>query len=256
MSLSIGKSIRKGWKVAVIAVIFAGGSGTRMKTSGLPKQFLELYGKPIIVYTLEQFQCHALVDAVVVSCIESHVDYLHALVERFHLTKVRKIVVGGRTGQQSIYNGLVAAEKLFGRKEDIVLIHDGVRPLIDQETITKNIEIVRKNGSCVTCVPVIETVVIKKGNDGQFEVPCRKDSFLARAPQSFYLSEILSLHRRAIDDKLDTFTDSCSLAHYYGYSLSTTEGKLENIKITTPTDFYVFRAILDARENSKIFGLS
>ncbi|MDM8217882.1 IspD/TarI family cytidylyltransferase [Parasutterella secunda] len=240
----------------VVAVIFAGGSGKRMRNSGLPKQFLELYGKPIIVYTLEQFQQHPEIESIVVSCIESHVSNLLYLVQHYNLTKVKKVVVGGPTGQISIFNALEAVEKLYTQqKKCIVLIHDGVRPLIDQETISKNILTVVEYGSCITCVPVIETVVLKNPVNKTFEIPARENSFLARAPQSFYLSDILSAHRKAIKDKMLNFTDSCSLMSYYGHSLCTTEGKVENIKITTPTDFYIFKAILDAKENSKIFGL-
>lgn len=241
--------------VPVVAVIFAGGSGKRMKNSGVPKQFLELYGKPIIVHTLEQFQQHPAIDSIVVSCIKSHIENLGLLVQRYKLTKVKKIVAGGPTGQKSIFNALEATEKLYSQCEKcIVLIHDGVRPLIDQETITKNVKTVIESGSCITCVPVTETVFLKKINEG-IEIPARENSFLARAPQSFFLSDILSAHRKAIRDNIDDFTDSCSLMSYYGYSMSMTEGKVENIKITTPTDFFIFKAILDAKENSKIFGL-
>ena len=240
-----------------VAVIFAGGSGTRMKSSGLPKQFLELYGKPVIIYTLEQFERHPMIDFIVVACIGTHIKYLQSLIERFHLLKVKSIVIGGKSGQESIYNALSEVNRLVSNPErTIVLIHDGVRPLIDQETITKNIKKVIESGTCITTVPLIETVMFEQSKRAGWQVPKRENCLIARAPQSFYLSEILKAHQKAIADKIDTFSDSCSLMHHYGYKLEVVEGKLENIKITTPTDFFVFKAILDAKENSRIFGLS
>ena len=139
-----------------IAVIFAGGAGVRMNTKSRPKQFLELNGKPIIIYTLELFDNHPQIDAIVVACLKEWIPFLKKMLKKFEINKVVSIVEGGDTGQASIYNGLEAAE-LFARKQDsaaaepaIVLIHDGVRPLITEETITDNIQEVRRSGSCIT----------------------------------------------------------------------------------------------------------
>lgn len=239
-----------------VAVIFAGGSGVRMNNSAVPKQFLELYGKPIIVYTLEQFEKHPEIDFIIVACIRTHLDYMRSLVDKYNLLKVRKIVKGGKSGQESIFNALTALEQLVDNpNQTVVLIHDGGRPLVDSETISDNIKKVEEFGSCITCVPSIETVVVANQDYSLLEVPKRECSYLARAPQSFYLNEILKAHRKAIEEGRDTFVDSCSLMSFYGHQLGMIKGKMENIKITTPTDFYVFKAILDARENSKIFGL-
>ncbi len=122
-----------------IGVIFAGGIGQRMKTTKRPKQFLEMHGKPIIIYTLEIFENHPEIDAIVVSCVADWIPYLNELLERFRITKVKKVVPGGETGQMSIYNGLVAAKEIAGEEKSIVLIHVGVRPLIDGTVITNNI---------------------------------------------------------------------------------------------------------------------
>ena len=123
-----------------IAVIFAGGSGNRMHTKSRPKQFLEYNGKPIIIYTLELFDNHPMIDGIVVVCIESWIPFLEKMLKKFEINKVVRIVKGGTTGQESIYHGLVAANQISDGNEDtIVLIHDGVRPLITEETITDNI---------------------------------------------------------------------------------------------------------------------
>ena len=133
-----------------IAVIFAGGTGSRMRSVEKPKQFLEIYNKPIIIYTLEHFQNCFEIDAIVVVCIKEWIDHLTRLVKKYQLDKVLRIVPGGKTGQLSIYNGLLAAKELSGEENDIVLIHDGVRPLINSALISDNIKCVRENGSAIT----------------------------------------------------------------------------------------------------------
>lgn len=235
-----------------IAVIFAGGSGKRMNTKARPKQFLELHGKPIIIYTLELFDQHPMIDHIVVACIEPWIPYLKELLRRFEIKKVVEIVPGGKTGQDSIYNGLEAAER-HGDQDSIVLIHDGVRPLIEEKTITDNIEEVKKSGSCITCIPATETLVVKQ-DDESLHIPERSNSLIARAPQSFILTNILDAHHKARQENRHDFIDSCTLMNHYGYKLSTIIGPVENIKITTPTDFFMFRAIIDVKENSQIFG--
>lgn len=242
-----------------IAVIFAGGSGLRMHTKSRPKQFLDLNGKPIIIYTLELFDNHPGIDAIVVACIESWIPFLEKQLRKFEINKVVKIVPGGESGQASIYNGLCATEAYIKRKnvaseDTTVLIHDGVRPLITEETITDNINKVAEIGSCITCIPATETLVVRQ-QDGSLEIPSRADSLIARAPQSFLLSDILTAHRRAIDEKKNDFIDSCTMMSHYGYRLGTIIGPMENIKITTPTDFFVLRAMVKVHEDQQIFGL-
>lgn len=236
-----------------IAVIFAGGSGKRMHTKSRPKQFLEYQGKPIIIYTLELFDNHSMIDGIVVACVEDWIPFLKKMLKKFEINKVKKIVPGGETGQDSIYNGLVAAEEIANGQEDIVLIHDGVRPLITEQTITDNVEMVHKEGSCITCVPATETFVVTRP-DGSLEIPTRADSLIARAPQSFYLKDILSAHRQARKENFHNFIDSCSMMHHYGYRLGRVIGPMENIKITTPTDYFVFKAMVEVHENQQIFG--
>ncbi len=236
-----------------IALIFAGGTGQRMNTKTKPKQFLELHGKPILVYTLEQFQKHDEIDAIILVMLESWIDYSRTLIEQYHLTKVTAIVPGGSTGQESIYNGVKTASELFPM-ESVILIHDGVRPLVDGETISSNIACVKQNGSAITVSPAIETTVIKNEQGMVGDIIERSRCQLAKAPQSFFLHDLWNAHCKAIDDGNLNFIDSACLMRHYGYPLYTIEGSPENIKITTPSDFYTFRALEDARENSQIFG--
>lgn len=226
-----------------------------MHTKELPKQFLKIHDKPIIIRTLELFEENPEIDMIVIACVENWIGYLNKLISKYNLRKVQRIVKGGKSGQESIYNVLKAAEELGNRDKDIVLIHDGVRPLITQKTISDNITSVKKNGSAITSVKVKETVLIVDNDESITEVPDRAASRLARAPQSFYLDDILSAHEKAISENKFDFIDSCSMLQYYGKKLYLVDGPQENIKITTPDDFYTMRALLDAKENAQIYGI-
>ncbi len=239
-----------------IAVIFAGGTGSRMHSKEKPKQFLEMYNKPIIIHTLEHFEYHPMIDAIVVVCIEEWIPYLNKQLYKYRIEKVRKVVKGGKTGQLSIYNGLKEAKEIAGEENTIVLIHDGVRPLINEKTITDNIETVKKYGSAITTAKVKETILVVNEDESSIDyVPSRRNSRVAKAPQSFWLDDILSAHKKALEEGLDNCVDSCTMMHRYGYDLHLIDGPGQNIKVTTPEDFYIMRAILEAKENEQIYGI-
>lgn len=238
-----------------IGVIFAGGVGSRMHSKDVPKQFLDIHNKPIIIHTLEYFEHNEDIDAVVISCIGEWIPFLEKLLYKYRIEKVKRVVRGGTTGQLSIYNGLVAAKEVAAGQKAIVLIHDGVRPLISEELLTANIESVKKYGSAITSGIVKETIVVIDEDNMVEQVPSREKSRVAKAPQSFMLDDILSVHEKAMSDGIDNSIDSCTLMQSYGYKLHMVDGPYENIKITTPDDFYTMRAILDARENEQIYGL-
>ena len=237
-----------------IGVIFAGGVGSRMHSKEKPKQFLELHGKPIIIYTLEHFEKNEEIDAVAVACVEEWIPYLNALLEKFHIKKVKKVVAGGETGQLSIYSGLNAAKEIAGGKRAIVLIHDGVRPLITPALLSENIKCVKEHGTAITAGIVKETIVVVDENGCVEQVPSRKNSRVAKAPQSFWLEDILGVHEQALRDGVRDSIDSCTLMKQYGHVLHMVDGPYENIKITTPDDYYTLRAILDAKEDAQIYG--
>ena len=239
----------------ITAVIFAGGVGKRMHSKDIPKQFLKLHDKPIIIHTLELFEESPEVDAIVISCLSNYIGYLNKLVSKYNLKKIQKIVPGGKSGQESIFNGLKAAEAIGNRKKDIVLIHDGVRPLINEKTIHDNIKSVKEHGSAITSIKAKETIIVVDENEAIKSVNNRAQSRVVRAPQSFYLDDILSAHERAIKEGKFGFIDSCSMMTYYNKKLYLVQGPQENIKITTPDDFYTMRALLDAKENAQIYGL-
>ena len=179
------------------------------------------------------------------------------MLKKFEITKVVRVIPGGASGQDSIFKGLCAAEEYAKEKNDnnaIVLIHDGVRPLITEDTISDNIAMVKECGSCVTTVPATETVIVDLHN-GSLNLPKRSDCMMARAPQSFYLKDIIGAHRMCQQEGKTDFIDSCSLMSHYGYKMGLVQGPMENIKITTPTDFFVLRAMVEVHENQQIFGI-
>ena len=238
-----------------IAVIFAGGVGSRMHSKEKPKQFLEMYNKPIIIHTIEHFENHPLVNAIVVVCIKNWIPYFENLLYKFRIEKVKKVVSGGTTGQLSLYNGLKAAKEVAKDQKAIVLIHDGVRPLINEKLITDNIESVKKHASAITTATVKETILVVNDKTSTIDyVPNRKNSRVARAPQSFWLDDILFVHEKALAEGTTDCIDSCTMMQKYGYNLFLVDGPGENIKITTPEDFYTMRAILEAKENAQIYG--
>ena len=236
-----------------VAVIFAGGIGSRMRATALPKQFLEVHGKPIIVHTLENFENHPDIDAIAVAILPQWHDHLARLVRRFDLTKIRWVVDGGSTGQLSRQQALEAvAADCAG--DTVVLIHDGVRPLVDADLITANIECVHHHGSAITCTKITETVVESTDEVIESVIP-RDHLYAAQAPQSFRLAEILELYRRvAAEGELDSI-DSCTLMQRYRHPIHRVVGPRTNIKITTAEDFYVCRTFFELIENRQVTGL-
>ena len=235
-------------------LIFAGGSGTRMNSKSRPKQFLQFYGKELIIHTLENFQNHSEIDGIVIVCIEDWIPYLNKLLEKYGIDKVKAIVSGGVTGQESIFKGLKAIKTFDKDEKSIVLIHDGVRPFINEDVISSCIKSVKEKGSAITVVPATETIITSE--DGKISsITDRSKCCLARAPQCFYLDDILDAHNKAIKDGNLNIIDSASLMKFYGHELYTVQGNADNIKITTPADFYTFKALYEVRENQQIFGL-
>lgn len=236
-----------------IALIFAGGTGSRMGSANLPKQFLMLGGRPIIAHTLKHFEQHDLIDEIVVVCVDGWLDHLAAIIDDNHFSKITAIVSGGKTGQESIFHGLRAIKNNCTLSDkSVVLVHDGVRPLIDEETITKCIQSVRKFGCTATVAPVVETIIEER--EGKVErVVDRSRCKLARAPQGFFFREIYEAHIKAIREGLDNFTDSISLMSFYGYDIYTINGPSNNIKITTRQDYFAFKGYMDYEEMSQFW---
>lgn len=238
-----------------IAIIFAGGSGVRMG-AGVPKQFLEINGKPILFHTLSLFEEHHEIDKIYLSVLEDYIPYVWALATEFHISKLVGVVPGGNTAQDSIYKALKKAEE-ENPGDSIVLIHDGVRPFIGYDVISKNIESVKKYGSAITSNLCYETVLISKDNGKTVDnLPYRKECYTAQAPQSFFLNDIVKAHEdvRLENPEYVDVVDSCTLMKSVGKTTHLIEGNRGNIKVTTPVDVYMFRALLNYKENEQAFG--
>ena len=239
-----------------IAIIFAGGSGVRMG-SGLPKQFLQINGEPIIIYTLEIFDDHPEIDEIYIACKEDYIPKLQKFIRRYQLQKIAGIVPGGTTGLGSIYNGLKAAAE-NNDSDSIVLIHDGVRPFIPASVISDNIASVKQYGSAVTCTPMFETPICSGSGDVVEDVIPRDAMYTAQAPQSFRLGEILAAHEevRKTNPEYKGVVDSCSMLRSLGREVAIVRGNRGNIKVTTPEDLYLFRGLLSYKETQESFGFT
>ncbi len=230
-----------------VAVIFAGGTGKRMMNDGLPKQFMTHRGKPILIYTLEKFQKHNEIDGIIIVMLSDWIEKTKELVKEYDIDKVSSVISGGDTGLQSRYKGLCKAEELYDG-DTVILMHDGVRPIIDGDTISRAIECVKKNGSAITVSPAVETVALKTENGLVGEIMDRSLCQLAKAPQCFFLKDLIKAHREVIESGNTDVIDTAFLMQSKGFPLYTVEGRPENIKITTPNDYYTFCALIDAEE--------
>ena len=234
------------------AVIFAGGVGHRMYTSKMPKQFIEVGGKPIIIHTILNFERHKDIDGICVICVKGWTGRLREMIDQEGIKKARWIVEGAETGQQSIYNGLKAIyDESEDPSQDLVLINDGVRPFVEPDIIDKNIECVKNNSSSVTVCPVPETVVEIAEKGEIRHIPIRSKCYLSKAPQGFWLNEIIDAHHRAMEENRFDCTNSAELMRRYGHSLYVVYDTDRNIKITTPTDLVIMKGILDEAEKNR-----
>lgn len=237
-----------------IVVIFAGGAGQRMG-SEVPKQFLKVFGKDIILHTLDLFEDNKDIDEIYIACIEDWIPYVEELVRKYSLDKVRRVFPGGVSGQDSIFIGLTEVKK--DHDNAIVLLHDGVRPLVSQETITNCINSVKEYGSAVTVTPCFETPVYSKNSTNVESMPLRSEMYTAQAPQGFYLNDILEAHyqEREVNPDYVGIVDSCGLMFKHGVQANLVIGNRGNIKVTTPEDYCTLLGNLNARDYQQLIAL-
>lgn len=239
------------------AIILAGGVGQRMRNSGMPKQFLEVFRKPIIIYTLERFEDCLDIDKIVIVCNSSWIDYMQNLLKKFSIQKVAGVVAGGKDRQGSVENGIAFIEKEGATDADIVVIHDGVRPLIQKNIISENVRVAKKYGSAMTVRPVIESVVITNEDSAKFDdFKKRSDTYSLTAPQTFQLGLLKKAYKDTENVKEPIPLLDAALAHtYLGNDIHIIKENNQNIKITTPEDYYILKAMLELEESRFVFGL-
>ncbi|MDY5578094.1 MAG: IspD/TarI family cytidylyltransferase [Lachnospiraceae bacterium] len=225
-----------------IALLIAGGSGNRMGQE-IPKQFLTVYERPVIMYTLEVFQRHPEVDVIAVVCIAGWESVLQAYANQFNITKLGYIIPGGKNGQDSIRNGVYELEKHF-TSEDVVLIHDAIRPMVSAEIISDCIRVTKEKGNAIAVIPCAEAML--QTEDGEMSVGSYPRNRLKRTqtPQGFHLGDICDLHRRALKAGITNSIASCTLKIEMGEKVYFSKGSEKNIKLTTVEDIDIFKALL------------
>ena len=229
-----------------IAIIIAGGSGKRMGQD-IPKQFLNVGEKPIIVYTLEAFQNHPSIDGIIVVCIKGWENILESYAKQFNISKLVSIVEGGKNGQDSIKRGLDEAKNKFN-EDDIVLIHDAIRPMVSNDIISDNIAKCVLYGNATTVVPCTTVVLGKTTNEYSKEIVDRDKIYLTQTPQAFVLKDILSAHAEAKEKGITNAVASCSLYSELGRKVYYSVGSETNIKLTRPADIDIFKALLNIQK--------
>lgn len=240
------------------AIVLAAGVGQRMRNGGLPKQFLKLMGKPIIIYTLEKFEQSIDIDKVIIVCHGSYIDHMQSLLNMYQIQKVASVIAGGSDRQKSLQRGLDTIKSIGGKDEDIVVIHDGVRPLINSTIIRENIRVAKQHGCAITVHPVTESVVITDSDKAEMsDFKKRADTYSMTAPQSFQLGKIIEAYERIeqMEEGDIPLLDAAMVYSKVGGEVHLVKEQGANIKITTPEDFYFLKAILELEENKYIFGL-
>ncbi len=230
-----------------VALIFAGGCGTRMGAA-VPKQFLEINGKAVLAHTLSLFQAHPQIDGIWLVVASDQLERARELAAGCGISKLMGLADGGDSAQASIYNGLAALRAVCG-PDTVVLIHDGVRPYVDRRVITANIESVKEHGNAVTFTPCYETIVISRDGQTIDALPYRRESYTVQAPQSFRLGDILSAHER-IRSRPEGYTDmidQATICHTLGIPIHLVPGNRGNIKVTTKEDLSMLSALLASR---------
>ena len=228
-----------------IAMIIAGGSGSRMRQD-IPKQFLTVNEKPVIIYTLEVFQKHPAIDEIIVVCIEGWEQILWAYVRQFNIAKVSAVVSGGDCGQASIYHGLQELEKEHN-SNDIVLIHDAIRPMVSEEIISDCINKTTEYGCAIASIPCAEAMLVTEDQESSQKIINRENLKRTQTPQGFRIGKLLEIHRKALKQGIANSVASCTLMVEMGEKVYFSKGSEKNLKLTTLEDIDIFKALLLAK---------
>lgn len=227
-----------------VALLIAGGTGARMHQN-IPKQFLTVNERPVIVYTLEAFQKHVEIDAIAVVCIAGWEQVLWAYANQFNITKLKYVIPGGENGQGSIRNGVYELEKHFD-KDDIVLIHDAIRPMVSAEIISDCIVKTKQHGCAIATIPCAEAMLQTENGEVSTGSYPRNNLKRTQTPQGFSIGKICDLHRRALEKGITNSVASCTLMIEMGEQVHFSAGSEKNIKLTTVEDIDIFKALLFA----------
>lgn len=235
-----------------VAIIIAGGVGSRMGQD-IPKQFINVYDKPILIYTLEGFEKNPLIDAIELVCIDGWLEVAKAYAKQFNITKLKWIVKGGATGQESIRNGVLNLEDKCN-KDDIIIIHDGIRPMVDDYVLSDVIMTAQKYGNGVTSLPYNEQIFVKKDEHSTIKYIPRETLRRVSTPQAYKLDKLLWAYKKAFKENIgiqgSSYTNTMMVE--LGETLYFAAGSDKNIKLTTPDDIYLFKALLALKDDPNL----
>lgn len=234
----------------VVALLTAAGTGTRMGQD-IPKQFMHVDNKPVIIHTMEAFQNHPNIDAIIVVTLSAWIDVLKAYAAQFNITKLRWVVPGGETGQESICNGLNAIKEELGDDDTVVMVHDGNRCLVSSEIISNSLATFKQHGSAVAAIPCVEAVFRSddNGTSSNISIP-REQLFRTQTPHTYTLGKLLWAHEEAKIKGISCSAASCTLMQALGETVYFSKGSEENLKITTVDDLKIFKALLHTKKES------
>lgn len=233
-----------------VAVIIAGGSGARMNQD-IPKQFINVYDKPVLIYTLEGFQKHPEIDAIEVVCLDGWHDILWAYAKQFNIDKLKWVISGGNTGQESIRNGVFNLEDKCG-ESDIVIIHDGIRPLVEEGVLSDVIIKCRKYGNAVTSLPYNEQIFKVRDENTTCEYIPRESLRRVSTPQAYKFGKLIWAYKKAFAEEIGIYGSSYTntMMVDLGETLYFAAGSDKNMKLTTKDDLEMFKAYLKADKSS------
>lgn len=224
------------------ALIIAAGTGQRMHLE-TPKQFLRIRGKPILVHTLERFQSHPEIDVILVVTLPDRIDEVKALAEKYGLDKLRWVVAGGATGQESIRNGVEELARHLA-PEDIVLVHDGIRPMVSARIISDDIAMCRRHGNAITVLPSADAICRSSDGESSDTLENRDELWRTQTPQAVPLKTLVWAHEQARKRGLSNVVATFALLIELGVPVHFVRGSETNVKITTKDDLAIFRALL------------
>lgn len=233
-----------------IALIIAGGKGDRMKQD-IPKQFLNVYDKPVIVYTMQCFQNHPDIDGIVVVCIDGWHEVVRAYAKQFGIAKLDSVISGGKTGFESIINGTKEVERLYGG-DALILVHDAIRPNLSSEIISENIRICHQKGNAITCIPCQEAMLYTDDREVSNKTINRDNLLRTQTPQTFYVKDLRKVQEEALAKGMKNTTASCTLFIEMGYPVYKADGSEKNVKLTTTEDIEIFKALITSKKDEWI----
>lgn len=225
-----------------IGLIIAGGSGSRMRFA-VPKQFMTVFDKPVIIYTLERFERHPSIDVIAVVCLDGWENILAGYAKQYNITKLKHIIPAGQVGQESIKNGIFELEKHYDG-DTVILVHDGNRPMVSEDVISDCIAITKQRGNAITCIPCQEAMLeTKDGIASNVSYP-RENLKRTQTPHGFKLKDLIEAHKEAAKVGITNSVASCTLMIELGKQVFFSNGSEKNIKLTTPEDVEIFKALL------------